>query len=304
MQSPLHTQLLCLAVLGSALGACTKTDPHLQFCRRANLCENLALLMDVDSCATQLPKALRGRDVDCRACLMSLSCEGLGTALNSMGEEQGHKDNLRAVCAACDGGGRAGALRTLRTDEPSSSHRPVIPGLIVRGAQGVGQGTVASLCARIDSECATSQLLISTSQCTEQLNMVLETQPRPCMSCVTALNCEGVGRLARDEARIERLCPYCSADIDSSCGLEGCEEDTQTYFILPGIVPKVPEQKAALRKLLAGEPLGAAPAQESAAATAAPPSAAPEHAASEPLAAAPGAAKAAPKLTLKVGQDK
>ena len=233
--------LLVLALFGSS--ACTRSDPHLQFCRRASLCENLALLMDIDTCASQLPKALRGHDVDCRACLMSLSCEGLGTALNSAGDE--HKDNLRAVCAACDTG-RGGSARDLAVDDDdgSLSYRPLIPGLMVRGGQGAGQDTLAGLCTRIERECATSQLLISPTQCTEQLTELLERQPRPCVSCVTGLNCEGVGRLARDEARLERLCPYCGADLDQSCGPDGCEEDTQTYFLLPGIVPKTADSEA------------------------------------------------------------
>lgn len=301
MQPAPRTQLrpVVLSLVSMLLGssACTKTDPHLQFCRRASLCENLALLMDVESCASQLPKALRGHDVDCRSCLMSLSCEGLGTALNTMGEEEGHKDKLRTVCAACDAS-RANSARGLRLDEPSTrSYRPLIPGLIVRGTQGAGQGTVASLCARIDSECATSQLLISTTQCTEQLSVVLDTQPRPCLSCVTALNCEGVGRLARDEAQIERLCPYCSADIDQSCGAEGCEEGMQTYFILPGIVPKTPDQKPALRKLLAGEPLGAPAAPEPAK-----PTAAAEPHTSAPEAANAGQGGAAGSLKIAAGK--
>lgn len=235
-----------------ALCACSPRDPNSQFCRRVNLCENLALLMDVDECAVQLPMALRGQDVDCRSCLMSLSCEGLATALNSVTNEQDSQENLGNVCAAC-AGNRNGIRAELTGDGPSFQRRALIPGLVVRGEPGVSEGTIGSLCERIDS-CPRAALLVSSHQCSEQLTRVLAGQPPPCVSCITSLNCEGVARLTRDEVDLAKLCPYCAPELDHSCGPEGCADGAQTYFILPGIVPKNAQEKDVLQKLLAVEP--------------------------------------------------
>lgn len=248
-----------LLVIG--LAACSAPDPNTQFCRRASLCANLALLTSVEQCAYQLPRALRGRDVDCRACIMDLSCDGLGRAIDAAHLDDEGSHGLSTICAACEASDqvRAQAWSTDGSDEPA--HRPLIPGLVARGGVGTGHDTVGALCNRIESECSgeepATELLISTIQCGEQLVKLLDPHPRPCMSCVTSLTCQGIGKLARGQAELQRLCPYCPFDLDQHCGDKPCAQDAITYFLLPGIVPRTsPAKSSALATLLGAKNRG------------------------------------------------